>query len=161
MTRTFRLDLPLCREASNCSSLHPSRCFSSTSGRHLVFDQLWDFFPKYRYGKIVATVRGIWIPVRTYSSIRQVAHSKFRCPDASLRGPNARATYMEMRKALIWKLLAVKVRPSDNRATASGHGSNQERISAKFWKADRTIVRLDALCLWSGRRPGFSGQTLI
>jgi hypothetical protein len=34
------------REASNCSSLHPSRCFSSTSGRHSVFDQLWDFFLK-------------------------------------------------------------------------------------------------------------------
>jgi hypothetical protein len=32
MTRTFRLDLPLCREASNCSKLHPSECFSNTSG---------------------------------------------------------------------------------------------------------------------------------
>jgi hypothetical protein len=30
-TRTFRPDLPLCREASNCSSLHPSGRFSSTS----------------------------------------------------------------------------------------------------------------------------------
>jgi hypothetical protein len=33
----------------------------------------------------------------------------------------------------------------DNRATPSGRGSNQERISTKFWKADRTIVRPDAL----------------
>jgi len=31
-TRTFRLDLPLCREASNCSSLHPSGRFSRMSG---------------------------------------------------------------------------------------------------------------------------------
>jgi hypothetical protein len=77
-TRTFLLDLPLCREASNCSSLHSSRLFNSMSGRHLVFDQLWDFFPKHRYGKTAATVRTMWIPVRTHSSIRQVTHSKFK-----------------------------------------------------------------------------------
>jgi hypothetical protein len=34
-----RPDLPLCREASNCSSLHPSGRFSSLFGRHSVFDQ--------------------------------------------------------------------------------------------------------------------------
>jgi len=95
-TRTFHPDLPLCREASNCSSLHPSRRFSSTSGRHSVFDQLWDFLPKHRYGKIAATVRTMWILVRTRSSIRQVAHSKFRRPVVSLHGPDARATYMEI-----------------------------------------------------------------
>jgi hypothetical protein len=60
--------------------------------------------------------------------IRQVAHSKFRRPDASPHVPDARATYMEIAcirstvrtiipmvrtgKALIWKLRAVKVRPS-------------------------------------------------
>jgi len=85
-TRTFCLDLPLYQEASNYSSLHPSGRFSNTSGRHSVFDQLWDFFPKYRYGKIAATVRTMWIPVWTGSSIRQVAHSKFRRPDISLHG---------------------------------------------------------------------------
>jgi hypothetical protein len=95
-TRTFRPDLPLCREASNCSSLHPFGRFSSTSGRHSMFDQLWDFFPKHRYGKIAATVRTMWIPVRTHSSIRQVSLSKFRRLDASLHGPNVRATYMEI-----------------------------------------------------------------
>jgi hypothetical protein len=42
------------------------------------------------------------------------------------------------REALIWKLRAVKVRPF-------GLDSNQERISMKFWKADRTIVYPDAL----------------
>jgi hypothetical protein len=114
----IRLDLPLCREVSNCSSLHPS-------GRHSVFDQLWDFFPKHRYGKTAATVRTMWIPVRTRSSIRQVAHSKIRRPDDDLHGPDARASYMEIvcnrfivrkidvmvrtRQALIWKLGAAKV----------------------------------------------------
>jgi hypothetical protein len=85
-TRNFRPDLPLCQEASNCSSLHPSGRFSSTSRRYSVFDQLWDFFPKHRYGKITATIRMMWIPVQISSSIRQVAHSKFRRPDNSLHG---------------------------------------------------------------------------
>jgi hypothetical protein len=128
MKRTFRPDLPLCQEASNCSSLHPSGCLSRAFGQHLVFDQLWDFFPKHRYRKITATVRTMWSPVQTRSSIRQVAHSKFRRPDTSLHGPDVRATYMEiecirstvrmtipmvwMREALIWKLRSAEVRPS-------------------------------------------------
>jgi hypothetical protein len=95
-TRTFCPDLPLCQKASNCSTLHPSRRFSSTSGRHSVFDQLWDFFPKHRYGKIAATIRTMWILVRTRSSIRYVGHSKFRRPENSLHGPDARATYMKI-----------------------------------------------------------------
>jgi len=49
----------------------------------------------------------------------------------------------------------------DYRATLSGRGSNWERISAKFWKADLIFVRPDALCLLSGRGLGFSSQTLI
>jgi hypothetical protein len=35
----FRPDLLLCREASNCSSLHPFGRFRSPSGRPSVFDQ--------------------------------------------------------------------------------------------------------------------------
>jgi hypothetical protein len=92
-TRTFHPDLPLCREASNCSSLHPSRHFSNTSERYSVFDQLWDFFPKHRYGKTAATDRTMWIPVLTCSSIWQVAHSKIRRSDDSLHGPYVRASY--------------------------------------------------------------------
>jgi hypothetical protein len=104
------------------SSLHPSRRFSSMSRRYSVFNQLWDFFPKYRYGKTTATVRTTWIPVRTCSSIRQVAHSKFKRPDNSLHSPDARASYIEITcikftvrttdvmvrtpQALIWKLCA-------------------------------------------------------
>jgi hypothetical protein len=87
--RTFRPDLPLCREVLNCSSLHSSGCFSSTSERHSVFDQLWDFFPKHRYGKIAATIWTMWISVWACSSIRQVVHSKSRRPDS-------RAHYMEI-----------------------------------------------------------------
>jgi len=95
-TRNFRLDLPLCREVSNCSSLHSSRCFSNTSGRHLVFDQLWDFLPKHRYGKIAATIWMTWIPIQTPSFIRQVSHSKSRRPDVSPLGSDVRASDMEI-----------------------------------------------------------------
>jgi hypothetical protein len=48
-TRTFHQDLPLCREALNCSSLHTSERFGSTSGRHsrpamgfLSQTQIWE-----------------------------------------------------------------------------------------------------------------------
>jgi hypothetical protein len=127
-TRTFHPDFPLCRETSNYSSLHPSERFCSMSRRHSVFDQLWDFLPKHRYGKIAATIRTTWIPVQTRSSIRQVSHSKSKRPDTSLHGLNARASDMETacirstvrttiplvrtHEALVWKLLTAEVRPS-------------------------------------------------
>jgi hypothetical protein len=58
--------------------------------------KLQDFFPKHRYGKIGATVRTTWIPIRTLSSISQVSHSKSILPDASQHGPDARASDMEI-----------------------------------------------------------------
>jgi len=80
--------------------------------------------------------------LQTRSSIRQVAHSKFRRPDNSLYGPDARATYMEIaciwstirttillvwtREALIRKLPVAKVRPS------RWHGNTvQERLKSR------------------------------
>jgi hypothetical protein len=69
----FRLDLPLCREASNCFSLHPSGRFSSPFGRLSVFDQALGFLSKHRYGKTALTVRMTWYPVWTCLSIRQVS----------------------------------------------------------------------------------------
>jgi hypothetical protein len=62
-----------------------------------VRPKLQDFFPKHRYGKIVATVRTTWIPVRSSSSIRQVSQFKSRRLDASLHGPDARVSNMELR----------------------------------------------------------------
>jgi hypothetical protein len=96
MTRTFRPDLPLCQEAPNYSGLRPSGRFSSTFGLHLVFDQLWDFFPKHGHGKTAATVQMIRIPVWTRSFVRQVVYSKSRRPDVSLHGSDARASCMEI-----------------------------------------------------------------
>jgi hypothetical protein len=177
MTRTFRPDLPLCWEASNCSILHLSESFSSTSGHHSVFELLWDFFPNHRYGKIAATVRTMWIPVRRRSSIRQVVHSKFRRPDDCLHGLDARASYMEIAcikftvlttdvmvwtlQDLICKLRRAKVQPSRWQGNTVRTRLNSRNNFYKIWKANRTVVRPDALCLPSKRGVGISSQTLI
>jgi hypothetical protein len=133
-TRTFPPDLPLCREASNCSNLHPSGCFNSTSGRHSVFGQLWDFLPKHCYGKIAATVQMTWIPVRTCSSIRQVSHSKSRCSDVSPLRPDVRAPDQPSGGPSPWSgrakpwyenFLQRKCDRLDDRAPPSGQGLNQ------------------------------------
>jgi hypothetical protein len=95
-TRTFRPDLPLCPEVSNCSKLHPSGRLSNTTGRLSMFDKEKVFILKHRYGKTAVTVR-------TLSLIRQVVHTKFNCSEVSLYGPDA--------QALIWKLRAAEVQP--------------------------------------------------
>jgi hypothetical protein len=123
-TRTFRPDLPLCREASNCSSLHLSKRFSSTSGRLLVFNKLQDFFPK--HSKCVDSRPSVLIHKASIAF-------KSRHSDDGPHGPDARASDMEIacirstvrttillvwtREALVWKLLAAEVRPSGRQGT--------------------------------------------
>jgi hypothetical protein len=160
MTRTFRPDIPLCREVSNFSSLHQSRRFSSTSRRLLVFDKLRDFFPKHSYGKIAAIVWMTWIPVRTRSSIRQVSQFKSRRPDASQHGPDPRTSDMEiacfkstvrtiiplvqMCKAFIWKLLAENVRPFGRLGTTvRTRLRNRKEFQRNSRTIDCTVVRPD------------------
>jgi hypothetical protein len=155
------MDLPLCREASNCSSLHSSGRFSSTSGRHSVFDQLRDFFRKHRYGKFAATVQTMWNPVRTRSFIRQVSHSKSRRSNISPLGSDGRASEMEIpcirstvrttiplvwtHEALIWKLLVAEVRPS-------GRQGNTIRMLLKTGKNCSKIFESRSHSCLSGRR---------
>jgi len=125
--RTFGSDFPLCLEPSNYSSWHSSRRLKNTAGRLLVFDMLKDFIPKHRYGKTVATVRTMCVPVRTLSLVRQVMHTMVNCPADNIHGPGAQALYIEiayisstvrtsyfmvwMLKALIWKFHVAKVQP--------------------------------------------------
>jgi hypothetical protein len=106
-TRTFRSDLSLCREVSNCSSLHLSRRFSSPSGQLSVFDKLQDFFPKHSYGKIAAVVRTTWIPILMHSSIRQVSQFKSRRPGDGPHGSDVRASNMEIEciKSTVWTII--------------------------------------------------------
>jgi len=150
-TRTFRQDLPLCREPSNCSSLHPFGLFSNTSECLLAFDRLKDFFPKHRYGKTTATVRTMCVLIWTLSLIRQVLHSMFNHSDVSLQGPDAQASYMEiacnnstvrMRKALIWKMRVGKVQPSERYGNTVRMRLNSENNFSKF---EKPIARLFVL----------------
>jgi hypothetical protein len=170
-------DLPLCREASNCYNLHPSRRFSSMSRRPSVFGHASGFLSKHRYGKIAATVQTTWIPVRMRSSIRQVSQFKFRRPDASHHGPDARASDMEIacirstdrmpillvrtREASIWKLLATDVRPSGWQCLNVWTWlSNRKDLQRNFWNFGRTVVRPNGLWPPSRRGPVLSSQTL-
>jgi hypothetical protein len=165
----FRPDLILSREASNCSSLHPSGCFSSPSERLSVFDQASGFLSKHRYGKIATTVQTTWIPIRTRSSIRPVSQFKSRHPDASQHGPDARVSNMEIaciistvwttismvwtRKASIWKLLAADVRPSERQCTTVRTWlSNRKDFQRNFQNFCRTFVRLNDAQLYQAKR---------
>jgi hypothetical protein len=158
-TRTFRLDLPLCREASNYSSLDPSRRFSSTSGRHSEFDQLWDFLLKHSYGKIVATAQTTWTPIYTLSFIRQVSHSKSWRPDVSPFGPDARASDMEIACIRSTVRTTIPLVPNawglDMEITCSESATVQTWLKSGKNFSDRTVVRLDTLWLPSVRRLGF------
>jgi hypothetical protein len=160
LCRYLHNNLPLCREVSNCSSLHLSGRFSSPSGRLSVFDKLQDFFPKHSYGKIAATVRTTWIPVWTSSSKRQVSYSKSRRPDAGQHGLDAHASDMEIvcfkstvqtiiplvwtGEAFIWKLLAVEVRPSGRQGTTvRTRLRNRKEFQWNSREVDCTVVRPD------------------
>jgi hypothetical protein len=112
---------------SFCSSLHSSGRLSSPSGRFLVIDQV-PILSKCKYGKIAATVRTTWIPVRTRVSIKQVRNSNSNVRMSVCHGPDAQSTDMEIpcrrstvrtaipngpdARSLIWKLLAANVQPS-------------------------------------------------
>jgi hypothetical protein len=120
-----------------------------------VRPKLQDFFPKHRYGKIVATIQ-------PRSSIRQVSQFKSRRPDASQHGPDAQASKIEIafkrsavrttillvltREASIWKLLASNVRPSGLQGnTIQTRLSNRKDFQRNSQNFGRTVVHLDGL----------------
>jgi hypothetical protein len=150
-------DLSLCREASNCSGLHPSGHFSSLSERSSVFDQASGFLAKHRYGKNDTTVRTMWILVRMHSSIR---------PNANRHGPDARASDMEIgcirsavrttvppiwtRKDFIWKLLAADMRPS-----------RRQGITVRTWLSNKKDLQLNFLEFWLHSCPSGRPMTTV
>jgi hypothetical protein len=157
-----RPDLSLCREALNCSSLHPSGRFSSPSGRLSVFDQASYFLSKIKYGKIAATVRTTWIPVLRRYSLRQVRNSNSTVRTPVYHGPDARMTDMEIacsrspvrtaillvrtREAFIRKLLAADLRPSGRQGnTVRTRLSNKKDFQRNSQNFGRTVVRQDGL----------------
>jgi hypothetical protein len=157
-----RPDLPLCREASNSSSLLPFERFSSPSGRLSVFDQASDFLSKIKYGKITATVRTTWIPIRLRYYLRQVRNSNSIVRTPAYHGPGARMTNMEimcsrspvrtaillvrMHEAFIRKLLVADVRPFGRQClTVRTRLSNKKDIQQNFQNFGRTVVRQEGL----------------
>jgi hypothetical protein len=161
-TRTSRFDLPLCWKPSNCSNLHPFRCLSNTTWCLSMFDKEKDFVPKHRYGKTVATIWTMCVPVRMLSLIRQVVHTKFNCQYVRLHGSDSQASYMEIACisstvrtsdfmvrtliALIWKLRAAKVQPS-------GRCPIQERISCELGKpVAKLSIRTPSANVWTPPR---------
>jgi hypothetical protein len=166
-TRTFCLELPLCWEASNCSSLHSSELFSRTSARVSVFDKLQDFFSKHSYGKIPATVRTMYeliqkasIGFKIQTSGRQSAWSRrtsirygncvhqINCLDDHPLGPEAWSLGMEITCSESTTVRMTRHHRQDVAQT-------RKEFQWTFQKADRTVVRPDALWLLSGRSQGF------
>jgi hypothetical protein len=120
--------------------------------------KLQDFFPKHRYGKIVATVQTTWIPIRLSSSIRQVSQFKSKRPGTNHHGPDAHVSNMaiacitstirttillvQMHEASIWKLLAANVRPSRQQGNnVRMRLSNRKDFQRNFQNFGRTVVR--------------------
>jgi hypothetical protein len=115
-------DLPLCREASNCSTcIRPNDSVGRPDNPQCSIKP-HDFFPKHKYGKIAATVRTTWIPVRTTIST------------------------VRTREASIWKLLAVNVRSSGRQGiTVRMWLSYRKDLQRNFQNFGRTVVRPDGL----------------
>jgi hypothetical protein len=64
--------------------------------RTTLSDRASDFLSKRKYGKIAATVRTTWIPVRTRYSLRQVRNSDSTVRTSVCHGPDVRSTDMEI-----------------------------------------------------------------
>jgi hypothetical protein len=66
---------------------------------------------KFIYGKIDATVRTTWIPVRMRFSLRRESQFKFNRPNASLLSSRHQSAIVQTRVHLIWKL-RIQLQPS-------------------------------------------------
>jgi hypothetical protein len=90
----FRPDPPLYREASVPACIHSDVLAARPDASQ--YSTKFQVLSKFIYGKIAATVRTMWIPVRTRFSLRQESQFKFNRPDVCQHGPNARSTYMKI-----------------------------------------------------------------
>jgi hypothetical protein len=167
----FRPDLPLCQEASSCSSLHQSGRFRSPSGTHSVFDQVSGFLSKTQIWEDCCNrpndvnsrpdtlIHKASIVIQIQTSGRQPAWSE----RASIRygncmhqinrsedhppSPDTRSLYME-----------ITYSGRETIQTTGQHRPNaalkQERFSVKF-------LEFRSHSCPSGRRPVLSSQMLI
>jgi hypothetical protein len=90
----FRPDPPLYSEASVPACIHLD--ISAARPDASQYSIKLQILSKCKYGKIAATVRMTWIPVRTRSFIRQESQFKFNRPDV--------CSMVRTRVQHIWKL---------------------------------------------------------
>jgi hypothetical protein len=90
----FRPDPPLYREASVSACIRPDD--SAACPDAFQYSNKLQILSKIKYGKIAATVRTMWIPVRTRFSLRQESQFKFNRLDVCQDGPDACSTDMEI-----------------------------------------------------------------
>jgi hypothetical protein len=97
----FRLDPSLHREASVRACIHLDDSAVRPDDSTIRLDDVQcstelQILSKFIYGKITATVRTTWIPIRTRSYVRQESQFKYNRPNVSELGPNARSTNMKI-----------------------------------------------------------------
>jgi hypothetical protein len=90
----FRSDLPLYREASVPDCIRPDVSAARPDAYQYLI-KLQILF-KCKYGKIAATVRTTWIPIRMRFSLMQESQFKYNRPDVCQNGLDTRASYMEI-----------------------------------------------------------------
>jgi hypothetical protein len=167
-----RPNLPLCREASNCSSLHPFRRFSSSSGRLSVFNQALGFLSKTQIwedccnhlndvdSRPNALIHKASIVIQIQMFERQSSWSgrasirygncmhQISRPDDHPPGPNARSLYMKITCSG-----RATVRTTGHHHPDAAHFRKEFQRTPR--RIDRTIVRPDGPWLPSGLCPVF------
>jgi len=144
-------DLPLCREASNYSSLHPSGRFSSPSGRPSVFNQASGFLCKTQiwedccaddvdsHRDVLIHKASIVIQIQTSrrQSVQTCEHHiwKLCASDQPFRRPSSRFGHA---KPLYRNYCS-------ERLTVRTRLSNREDLQRNFWNFGRTFVCPDGL----------------
>jgi len=157
-TRTFRPDLPLCREVSICYSLHTSGRFSSTSGQLSMFNKASAFLSKTQIWEDCcnrpndvdsspdALIHKACIVIQIQTSRRQSAWSEHLC----IRYGNCvlQINRLDDRSpSLDVRSLYMQITCSGSATVqTTGHhrpdaAQKQDRISAKFSEIESTVVR--------------------
>jgi hypothetical protein len=156
----FHPDLPLCREASNCSSLHPLGRFSSPFGRLSMFDQALRFLSKTQIwedccnrpddvdSRLDALIHKASNAIQIQTSRRQsswferVSIRYGNCvhqinrPDDHPPGPDARSLYMKITCSG-----CATVRTTGHHRSDAAHFRKEFQRNSRT--LDRTVVRSD------------------
>jgi len=165
----FGPDPPLYREASVPACIRPD--VSAARPDTSQYSTKLQILSKFIYGKIDATVRTTWIPIRTHFSLRQESQFKFNRLDTCLswseraqhrygncvlkiNRPDGHPPWSGLAKALYGNYLQRTCNLLDDNVSPSGRGSQTGKIFRENLKnSGRTVVRPDVSSSPSGQRP--------